>query len=64
MLLINWEINLILTWSWTCVITNSTGKGTFTITDARLYVPVVTFSQNCECSENLILKEQLTGKII
>ena len=42
--LINCEVNLILTWSSTCVITNSTGAGTFAITDTKLYVPVVTFS--------------------
>ena len=42
MALINCEVNLILTWSSTCVITNSTGAGRFTITDTRLYVPVVT----------------------
>ena len=44
MLLINCEVNLILTWSSTCVITNSTGAGRFAITDTRLYVPVVTLS--------------------
>ena len=42
--LINCEINLILTWSSTCVITNSTGAGRFEITDTKLYVPVVTLS--------------------
>ena len=42
MLLINCEVNLILTWSSTCVITNSAGAGTFAITDTKLYVPVVT----------------------
>ena len=42
--LINCEINLILTWSLTCVITNSTGAATFAITDTKLYVPVVTLS--------------------
>ena len=42
--LIKCEVNLILTWSSTCVITNSTGAGTFRITDAKLYVPVVTLS--------------------
>ena len=41
---INCEVNLILTWSSTCVITNSTGAGTFEITDTKLYVPVVTLS--------------------
>ena len=40
--LINFEINLILTWSSTYAITNSTGAVTFTITDTKLYVPVVT----------------------
>ena len=42
--LINCEVNLILTWSSTCVITNSAGAGTFEITDTKLYVPVVTLS--------------------
>ena len=43
--LINCEVNLILTWSSTCVITNSTGAGTpDEITDTKLYVPVVTLS--------------------
>ena len=39
--LINYEVNLILTWSSTCVITNSNGAGTFAITDTKIYVPVV-----------------------
>ena len=42
--LINCEVNLILTWSSTCVITNSNGAGTFAITITKLYVPVVTLS--------------------
>ena len=42
--LINCEANLTLTWSSTCVITNSNGAGTFGITDTKLYVPVVTLS--------------------
>ena len=40
--LINYEVNLILTWSSTCVITNSTGAGRFEITDTKRFVPVVT----------------------
>ena len=43
-LLISCEVNLILTWSSSCVITNSTGAGTFKITDTKLYVSVVTLS--------------------
>ena len=42
--LINCEVNLILTWSSTCVIINSTGVGTLRITDTKLYIPVVTLS--------------------
>ena len=53
--LINCEVNLILTWPSTCVITNSTGAGTFEITDTKLYVPVVTLSTQ----ENANLLQQL-----
>ena len=42
--LINCEANLILIRSSTCAITNSTGAGTFKITDTKLSVPVVTLS--------------------
>ena len=44
MSLINCEVNLLLTWSSTCVITDSNGAGTFKISDTKLYVPVVTLS--------------------
>ena len=44
MQLIDYEVNFILRWSSICVITNSTGAGTFTITDTKLYLPVVTLS--------------------
>ena len=44
--LINCEVSLqlvfLLTWSSTCVFTNSTGEARFTITDTKLYVPIVT----------------------
>ena len=55
---------LILTWSRNCVITNSTGKGKFAITDTKLYVPVVTFSTQDNTKLLQQLKsglEQLTG---
>ena len=42
--LINYEVNLILTRSSTCAITNSTGVRPFEIRDTKLYVPVVTLS--------------------
>ena len=43
---IHCEINFILTWSWTCIITNSTGAGVFAIADTKLYVLAVTSSNN------------------
>ena len=55
MALINCEVSLILTWSSTCVITNSTGVGTFEVTDSKLYVPVVTLSTQ----DNAKLLQQL-----
>ena len=42
--LINRKINLILTWSKDCVITNSTDEEKFAITGTNLYVPVVILS--------------------
>ena len=52
--LINCEITLDLNWSGNCVkvVTNIANQGaTFSITDAKLYVPVVTYQhkimQNC-----------------
>ena len=40
MSLLNWEINLILTWS------GLTDEGTYAETDAKIYVQVVTLSTN------------------
>ena len=42
--LINCEVNLILTWSKDCVITNSIGAEKIKITETKLYVLVVTLS--------------------
>ena len=44
MCLINCENILILTWSLTFFIINSTGSGTLAITGTRLYAPFVTLS--------------------
>ena len=47
MLLINCEVKLDLTWSSTCAIVsanNANQNATFTITNTRFYVPVVTLS--------------------
>ena len=63
--LINCEVNLILTWSSTCVISSATGETKFKITDKKIYVPVVTLStqDNTKLLQQLKsgFKEQLTG---
>ena len=53
--LINCEVNLELTWSRDCVITNSTGKGKFSIIETKLHVPAVTLSTQ----DNAKLLQQL-----
>ena len=42
--LINCEINLILTWSDKCVLSNDTKETTFALADTKLYVSIVTLS--------------------
>ena len=42
--LINCEVNLILTWSKDCVITNSTGTRIFAITETKRYARIITLS--------------------
>ena len=42
MSLINCEVNVILTWSPTCVISSATREKKFKITETKLYAPVVT----------------------
>ena len=53
--LINCEVELLLTWSKDCVITNSKGEEKFPITETKLYVPVVTLStqDNAELIQQL-----------
>ena len=58
MSLINCETNLLLTWSVSCVIVSTdvaNQNATFAITDTKLYVPVITLSQQ----DNKKLLEQL-----
>ena len=48
----NFEINLILTWSSTWLITNCKRAGRFAITDAKRYVSIVTLS-TCDIAKLL-----------
>ena len=43
-LLINCKVEFPLTWNENCILTSFAGNSTFTITDAKFYVPVVTLS--------------------
>ena len=56
--LINCEVNLILTWTSTCVLISTVAQNLaarFAITDTKLYVPVVTLSRQ----ENTKFLQQL-----
>ena len=55
--LINCEVNLILTWSLTFIISSATGETKFKITDTKLYVPVVILSTQ----DNAKLLQQLNS---
>ena len=59
--LINYEINLILTWSTNCVIVSTNianQNATFEITDIKSYVPVVTLSTQ---NNSKLLKQLKSG---
>ena len=62
--LINCEINLILTWSEKCVLSNDTKATTFVITNTKRHVPVVTLSiqDNAKLLEQLKLDFKRTNK--
>ena len=53
--LINYKINLILNWSANCFICEGNRATNFVITDAKIYIPVVTLSTN----DNIKLLRQL-----
>ena len=55
MSLTNCEVSLFLTWSSTCVITNSIGEGRFKINDTKRFAPVVALSTQ----DNAKLLQQL-----
>ena len=53
--LINCEINIILTWSDKCVLSNDLKATAFAITHTKIYVPVITLSTQ----DNVKLLQQL-----
>ena len=55
--LINSKIELSLTWDPSCVLRNLLGDSTFTITDAKFYVPIVTLSLEDNTKLSKLLNE-------
>ena len=55
--LINCKVELSLTWNPNCVLSNLVGASTFTITDAKLYVPIVTLSAEDNAKLSKLLSE-------
>ena len=66
MSLINCKINLELNWSQNCVLATHNGNGgniTFTITEARLYVPIVTLSNKDVSHLSKLLSERFKRSV-
>ena len=57
MSLINCKVELSLSWDPNCVLSSLVGNSTFTITDAELYVPVVTLSTEDNSKLSKLLSE-------
>ena len=63
--LINCKVELSLTWNQNCIVSREVGDSTFAITDAKLYVPVVTLKTKDNVKLSRLLsegfKDQSTG---
>ena len=55
--LINCKVELSLTWNPNCVLSNLVGDSTFTRTDAKRYVPIVTLSAQENAKSSKLLSE-------
>ena len=55
--LINCKVELLLKWYENCVLSNVAGNSTFTITDTKLYVPVVTLKTEDNTKLSKLLSE-------
>ena len=63
MLLLNCKVKLSLPWDPNCVLSSLVGNSTFTITDAKLYVPVVTLSIEDNVKLSKLLTEGFKGSV-
>ena len=55
--LINCKVELSLSWDLNCVLSNLVGASTFTTTDAKIYVPIVTLSTEDNAKLSKLLSE-------
>ena len=55
--MINFKVELSLRWYENCVLINVAGNSTFKITDAKLYVPVITLSREDRAKLSKLLTE-------
>ena len=55
--LVNCKVQLSLTWDPNCVLPNLVGASTFTITDAKLYLPIVILSTEDNAKSSKLQKE-------
>ena len=55
--LVNCKVELSLTWNPKCVLSNLNWASTFTITDAKLYVPIFTLSTEDNAKLSKLLSE-------
>ena len=54
---VNCKVELSLTWDLNCILTSLPGNSTFTITDAKFYVPFVTLSTEDKDKLSKLLNE-------
>ena len=61
--LINCRVELSLSWNENCILTGSAGNSTFTITDAKLYIPVVPLSIEHNAKLTKLLSEGIKRSV-
>ena len=61
--LINCKVELSLRWYENCVLGNVAGNSTFTITDAKLYVPVVTLKTDDNAKSSKLFIERFKRSV-
>ena len=64
MLLLNCKVELSLKWYQNCILSNLVGNSTFTITDTKLYVPIVTLKLKIMQNYRNYYAKDLKGQFI